>query len=892
MLDPQSGETPLVEEAASPAVVAETVEFLDQNPAWHMAVDSQRDSTFDAGDGPNADLGDFFGRAVEIANFDWGTGLTFYESFDPWTLFFENPRVANRLANYYSLRCDLKLKFLINGNGFYYGRQLVSYLPLAFQDSLTVSRGLISQDLVQASQRPHIFLDPTTNLGGEMTLPYFFYKNGVSIPDAEYSELGRIDMFSMTDLKHANGATGTVRITVLAWAENVTVSMPTEATTVLSPQCGEELLDPQSGKGQKSGTKSNKPKPSKTIPKSQPQGNAQKADEYGSGPISYPASLVAKAAGALSSAPIIGPYARATQIAAGAMGNVAKIFGYSRPASVEATVPFVPQYAGNQASCNMIDSSVKLSTDAKQEVTIDPTTFGLASSDEMTIKSIACRESYVTQTEWKTTDTPSTVLFNTRVTPFMWDEYVNGNNTEHHLTAACFAAAPFKNWHGTMEFRFQIVSSNFHKGRLALHWDPYKVDPSELNVSYSRIIDIGEEKDFVVRVKWGQLYPYCASRVIGTNDLSFRNRGTLPATTTNSPFQNGFLCLRVLNELTVPNSDINNDVAINVFCKACDDFEVVNPTDINISSFSFFPNPPPGAQGEDVGGESEELLSPQLLEPQSGEMSPGDEDCTEEPSKPTAPTPSFEVGGMSGEGALADICFGEVIPSFRTMLKRYNFHTVWARNGAADTGTMWRQSPNFPYMRGYAPNGVNTVLGTPYNFCKMTLLNYVSAAFTAYRGAIRWKHMLVQFGGEDTSSSYNRRGILRTERFAYDKGTYQIGWDQWVGNDNDNFVPYEELQHWNTNHDGTHMTAPELNPVLEVEYPHQSQLRFYPCKRENITNTNSYVDYHKVSALIRHQPATGGGSQIFDFVAAGEDFSLHFFTGCPIIYYAPSDPSI
>lgn len=171
----------------------------------------------------------------------------------------------------------------------------------------------------------------------------------------------------------------------------------------------------------------------------------------------------------------------------------------------------------------------------------------------------------------------------------------------------------------------------------------------------------------------------------------------------------------------------------------------------------------------------------------------------------------------------------------------------------------------------------------------MTLLNYVSSAYTAYRGALRWKHQFVQQGGLQRTE----RGIFRAERFAVDRGAYAIGFDLWNGKGTDSDVPYEELQHWNTNHDGTHITVPQLNSVLEVEYPHQSQLRFYPCKRENITNTfgEAYVDYHKVSALIRHDPTDqAGGTQVFDFVAAGEDFSLHFFTGCPIMYYSPSDP--
>jgi len=823
-----------------------------------MAVGAERDSTFDAGDGPNASLGDFFGRAVEIANFDWGTNVSFFESFNPWQLFFTNPRVANRLANYYSLRCDLKLKFLLNGNGFYYGRQMVSYLPLPAADSLTIARAFFKQDLVQASQRPHIFLDPTTSMGGEMTLPFFFYKNGVSVPDSEFNELGRIDMFEMAPLNHANGATGTVRITVLAWAENVVLSMPTQATALLTPQSGMSM------------------KTSKTMSKKS-RGDRSTGDEYGSGPVSYPATIVAKAAGALTQIPVIGPYARASQMAAGTMADVAKLFGYSRPASVEAIKPYVPQYAGNVASCNMIDTSVKLTTDAKQEVTIDPRTFGLISSDEMSISSVASRESYITQTEWKVSDSPGTILFNSLVTPCMWDTVYNGTNNEHHVTASCFATMPFDNWRGTMEYRFQIVTSNFHKGRLALHWDPYKVDPDELNVTYSRIIDIGEEKDFVVRVKWGQLYPYCTALSLANDSVPFINRGTLFQPTLNTSRQNGFLCLRVLNELTVPNSTVFNDVSINVFCKACDDFEVADPTSVNFEPFSFFPAP----QGL-------------VLQTQSGEspLTCSDLDCTEEPSKPMSTKVDFEVGGSTGEGDLADICYGEVIPSFRLMLKRYNFHTMWGPNEASFTGTLSRRNNHFPYMRGFAPNGVNVAAGANYNVCKMTLLNFISSAYTARRGGIRWKHMLVAYGAAAPTADYPM-GVLRSERVSGELGTYEITADPWLGT-----APIDTLQRvnvaqWSNGHAGMHMTPPQLNPVLEVEYPHHSNLRFYPAKNENTTRSNSYGEFHKVSAVVRvnNKPGNAGGTHIYDFVAAGEDFSLHFFTGCPILYYVPIDPS-
>merc|ERR1711881_122584 len=165
----------------------------------------------------------------------------------------------------------------------------------------TKDRTFFFQDVIAASQRPHVYLDPTNSQGGTLTLPFFWYKNALSIPEQEWRDMGDIIIHGMQELKHANGATDQVTVSVFAWAEEVSLSIPTaNEPGSLVPQMG-EIFTPQI------------------------------QDEYGTGPISRPAGVVAKAAGALSNIPGIGMYARATEMAASTVSSIATMFGYSRP---------------------------------------------------------------------------------------------------------------------------------------------------------------------------------------------------------------------------------------------------------------------------------------------------------------------------------------------------------------------------------------------------------------------------------------------------------------------------------------------------------------------------------------------------------------------------------
>lgn len=783
------------------------------------------DPTYEITDRDDSGLENFFSRPIKINEFEWGVGTTLYEKFNPWSLYFNNSRVVNRISNYNNLRAKLCVKVLLNGNAFHYGRAIMSYIPLHNKDDFTQDRAFFEQDIVGASQRPHIYLDPTTSEGGSMCLPFMWYENYLNIPEAQWTQMGEMIIHTLQSLKHANGANDKVTVSVFAWAEDVSLSIPTSVEpNVLVPQMG---------------------------------------DEYGTGPISRPASITARVAGQLKTVPYIGAYARATEIAASAVSAIATSFGFSRPVAVSEIQSYKPTYMGNMTNVNTIDTSQKLSTDIKQELCVDPRTVGLGTADEMTIKSIATRESYTTQFPWSVGTTPETALFSMEVTPMLWQKNSITTPSEMHMTASAFAALPFAQWRGTMNYRFQIVSSNFHKGRIKIVYDPYGFQSNEYNTNYTQILDISKDKDFTVSIGWGVTHPYLYVGAPGDETVP----NTTPrivdqppyfngaSVTLNNGASNGMIRVYVVNELTVPDSTIDNNIAINVFTSCGDDIQFRNPCNM-IDRYSYF-----------------KTMDPQSgFEPQSGE------EVDDEQNKPMSTEPDTSMlNTLSVDDHYDHVFYGESIDSFRALLKRYNRHSAQAWFGTAGEAQFRAVFRAFPYYKGYAPGGVHTRAGNPYNYGHMTLTNYLTPAYVGWRGGIRWK---AQFG---ISCDTRTKSIpVEVHREPSSNVSFFINKVTLPTEINSYLSTYQ-----NVSGDGLGgLVASNLlqNPVLEWETPFQEPVRFLPAKESNITQSaeTSQTDWQ----LLTFQANTNNSDNVHMdlFSSVGEDFSLFLYTGPPIIY--------
>lgn len=433
-----------------------------------------------------------------------------------------------------------------------------------------------------------------------------------------------------------------------------------------------------------------------------------------------------------------------------------------------------------------------------------------------------------------------------------------------------------------MNFRFQVVASNYHKGRLKIVYEPYDflgADEAEYNTNYTYIVDIAEAKDFSVKVGWGQEYAFKDHFIPGIpQDSMFRNDGQKPGHNGGSPIGNGFLSVYVVNELTVPNSSIDNDIAVNVFVSMCDDFEVAVP------EFRFLENTswlrPPNAST--------------FLVPQSGVEEQADAENTKQPSAPMHTETDADMAPcVEPTDRTLDVYFGESIQSFRSLLKRYSLHQQLpapVESEPAGPVTWVSTQYYFPFHRGYDDNGFWNIDGTGFSICKMTLLNYITPAYGGFRGGIRWKTHL--WSDQPETGTYQR-----VQRQQEQSPNSEFLNDLDVSS---NLNVARGLNDSSTSgNNGMFAQASNVNPVMEFEIPSYTPWRFLPSKDSNWTSRNSGTQYdnsttpqYKWSTLYDLQP---NDVLVRDSYCAGaDDYSCFFFLGAPILYSysVPEGPGV
>lgn len=875
---PQSGPEGTTVSVGAEMSSTQNILFRDQNPSYTYAVDYVDDPTRAMQDTDDATLDNFFSRPLKISEEGWGTGTVLGYDFNPWQLYFNNPRVINRLTNYNLMRAKLHLKIMINGNGFQYGRAIVAYLPQDEEDQMSSLSALIPQDIVQTSQLPHVYVDPTTSTGGEMCLPLFYQKNSLEIPTAQYSNLGRIFVRSINALKHANGALDQCTVSIFAWAEDVQLNVltSTDASTLVA-QSGKEKSSKKKPK-QKTMRKTDKGGRKSNYAKQEGGKAAGKevAEANTSGMVSGPATTIMKVANALSFIPQIAPFAIATSKVAGGVANIAKSLGYSRPPMTKNPDPYRPTPISQLATTTTPDTALKMTVDDLQELTIDPSIAGLGPEDPLCIQNIASRESYLTKFTWAMGTAPESLLYNLRVDPVQWDM---SGGVAYHFPATAMAALPFEYWTGTLKFRFQIVCSAFHKGRLKFVYDPQSLASNEYNTNYIEVIDIAETQDFTLEIGNGQDVSLLRHAKPGIDVVADQHNTTLLG---SKSFANGILGIYVVNELTTPNSTVNNNIEINVFISAGDDFEVFVP-DCHFQKFVFKQQTGPGA----LGGQFEDAL-----EAQSGKELVPEAQNTQEPSAPEHSSADRLGPGDQETAYLNKVFTGEAIMSFRPLLKRYN---LWRREKIhTGVGTVRQRIQKtrsiFPFYRGNVQGAVDTSANGPYNYCNTVLLHWVCAAHSGWRGSIRYKLLFDRNTSGSSAHASSRVYVERGEIKPFGQFSYTNSYIPYDNNDTNADAARQVIlgESIVTGACGMVYATDLINNAVEFEVPYYSQYRFTPGKIINYTSSTrfNWSPTYNIDMI-----SYAAGRDVYDYhVAAGEDFQVYFFTGLPRMYYEDLPP--
>lgn len=660
----------IVSEESHPAVLQQvTTAFADEMAGVSVGSDAPQQNFTVSDANTSAGLANFLQRPVRIDTYTWQetdpVGVT--RTISPWFLFFNDPSIKYKLNNFAFVSCDLKLKVIVNASPFYYGAQRICYQPLPVFKPSTAGTG--TSALVPYSQQPGLWIIPQNSEGGEMTLPFFFQKDYLQVQRAaDFTNMGTLRFVTYAPLDSANGVTGAgVSVQVYAWAENVVLSGPSV-------------------------------------------GVALQSDEYGDGIVSRPASIVGKIAGSLKGIPIIGKFATATEMGARAVGGIAKLFGFTNVPVIADTVPFRPSPFPQMASPEIGYPVEKLTLDAKNELSIDTSVVGLDGKDPLAIENLACRDSFLVSTAWTTTTPVDTPLFTTNVNPFMYrtSGSVNTNNNQIYLTPAAMTAAMFNNWRGDMVYTFKVIASKYHKGRLRVSYDPVNASVQTTgdtgSSTYNKIIDLGEESEFEIRIPYHQVLPWLLTQA--TPGTAIWTTSSTPALT-KSLGANGILSLKVLTLLTAPVATAPVNILISVRCG--DNIEFANP------------RPMSGLSPFVVQSDDSDDNKPRT------EFVPG--------TDTTLDMRRYRVN------------FGECIKSVRPLLRRSNINEIWSSASVPSSASyqaykfQWR----YPKTYGYDPSTYNTAKGLltpattyPFNYSPMTPYAWVSNCFVGQRGAIMW----------------------------------------------------------------------------------------------------------------------------------------------------------
>jgi hypothetical protein len=431
------------------------------------------------------------------------------------------------------------------------------------------------------------------------------------------------------------------------------------------------------------------------------------------GPISFPASLFSMASKAM--APVFGRYAMATSIASEAVGDIAKLFGFSRPRDLGSmNYPHAPSMAVGEGEIQ----AKALTLDALQETTISSSMFGEV-GDNLSFQNTMYREGIVDTYDWLQTDIAGTQVFSISIAPCICSVF-NVTRDYYVPTPLAYIATLFRGWRGSLKFRIVIPGNSFIRGKLRIYWssDASVVSLQTVtNNALSVLLDLSTGTEAEITV------PYLQHSMFRqmTNFID-------PTTTPFSDHNRNGVLVAIVEEPIIANNAIWSATVV-LFISAGPDFEVCVPTNVRLPLYSYY-TPPAVADVEDFTRGAFAVLGDTAAENQ--ETAWFFHTSLKEPVNPEMKVSLTLMPTVSDDRPLA-IHIGEKILSLRTVLKRFSMYSyVVAPNGSTSGPTI--MSFFFPYR----PNQHSlNALDQWYNVAN-TPLAHVMLMFAGIRGSVRY----------------------------------------------------------------------------------------------------------------------------------------------------------
>lgn len=797
----------------------ENITFGDTQPAAPEEIRTISDSTRFIRDDEIAHLGKYLSRPVLINVWTWtqATEGLALNSFNPWVLFFNDSHIKSKLNNFARLQCTLRVKFVLNASPFYYGLLKVNYDPL-------VCSRQANGTAITVSQMPGPYITPQDMSSIEMKLPFFWPRDYLNICSLEdFQAVGALSYSVFAKLQSANAVTaGQITISCYAWAEDVHLAAPTSINAL-------------------------------------------------QGPISNVSRTIGNVAHALSSVPPLSAVGNAVSAGASMVTDLATALGFSNSPLMEDVRPVQVKTFHAFANTEQKVPLDRLCLDPDNNVTLDPSSTGLANVDELAVSEFCAHEAWIAQTQWTSAIASGTHMVSFFVTPHVQNQSAPPNATVYSMTPTRYLSRFYRYWRGSMIYRIKIVSTKFHKGRLQISWDPQgdgsaSVDTETTNITKIVDLDAEQEIEFIVPFKASRCWNSTSAPDGGEAPVKYASGswGRIPT----SVEHNGCISVFVQNQLSGPVDPVSVDII--VFARAGPDFELAAPVE-SIRRMSVN-----GIQGPTTldGGDIED--------------------------EPKAPT--YTVG--------------ERTSSIRQLLHRTSAYGLFPRlvcpqeDSFPDKVLPYFSTSHFPKLPGgfgYTPFGVSYSYGVnaPTTTFRSNLvcevpLNTITNCFAGYRGSVNWHVAPVL---EDSSD----RPILSITKYPGTHLQNSVPSTTSIPDLPGNMTQhYRESAYFNDHaltfcgtvvtsggrvriasqgNGGTSVVETAMQPFASVNIPQYSEIRFqkaYEPVRDLVTASDRFYDGFRVEAVQSLNLKNTKYTTMY--VSAGTDFNLFYFVCCPPLW--------
>lgn len=680
-------EDPSVQGVSGVAYEGATTTFVDdgqvtrRDESMIMSRDRIYDSINDT-QGAEQKLIDFLQKPILLhsGNFSDSDTYSFLQSYSmPYYALTssQGAMYLEKLKGYFGIAMDMRFRIVINATRFQQGRYCIGFVPTCSSAPSTSNlkqllyNNMHMATLIQRTTVPHVEIDIATGTSAELLVPFMsannFYPINSALSSSDMFGLGFVNVYPYKPLVAASGVT-TASYTLYVSFENVKLF---------------GAASPQSGLA----TKKNRA--------------TSEISNRSNGPVSSVANAISSGFKEFSSIPLIGSYANDISWIADRVSNVASIFGFSKPIQGDSLLKVMVLNAPSHTNVDG-DSDVRTLSLLSKPGTVQIDGLFGTDYDEMDFSYVSRKYAWFKTIDWTYLTTVGN-LSTIQVRPSIGASTVAG---AVHLTPVAFLADQFVYWRGSLKFKFKLVKTEFHSGRLSFSFFPideaaaYTADPYYVN---RIIVDIRDTNEVELVI------PY-----IARNPWKFAGDAI------------GILSIDVVDMLIAPDT-VSNTISLLVETCGGDDFEVAVPAPFNYGVT--------------------------CITPQSGMVD--------------LSIVSATIGNSTVESdplLASSATIGDKVSSFRTLLKRF---TPLSKYSGTDAFGDFKQDAPGVFLYPDIIHVTSAATSLPTTYWNTDRFGLIASCYGMVKGGIRIRDVLDYGLLGSTSTDTTRTGRLNAPTISY-----------------------------------------------------------------------------------------------------------------------------